>query len=216
MFVDPLAEEFVGWTPYHYVHQNPINLIDPTGMSAEWIDNGDGTWTAEEGDSAATLAKDAGISYERANELVQSQLGSNYVDIDGIEKSNVEIGDMVIIPEQVQAISIQSANEDFNRRVDNQVKEIDNKINSLSKEIKDSHNKHQALESDEKFDRIWIDRMEGGVAGRTAGTARLQHMYARDSVNKSKERTSSEQEKEKLLESKKQTKQTKQIKIFKP
>ena len=29
----------MGWTPYHYVHQNPINLIDPTGMSAE---NGDG------------------------------------------------------------------------------------------------------------------------------------------------------------------------------
>lgn len=33
--VDPLAEQFMGWTPYHYVHQNPINLIDPTGMSAE-------------------------------------------------------------------------------------------------------------------------------------------------------------------------------------
>ena len=37
--VDPLAEQCAGWTPYHYVHQNPINLIDPTGMSAE---NGDG------------------------------------------------------------------------------------------------------------------------------------------------------------------------------
>src|SRR5690606_23149595 len=40
MFVDPLAEQFMGWTPYHYVHQNPINLIDPTGMSADgWRKN---------------------------------------------------------------------------------------------------------------------------------------------------------------------------------
>ena len=33
--VDPLAEDFPGWNPYHYVHNNPINLIDPTGMSAK-------------------------------------------------------------------------------------------------------------------------------------------------------------------------------------
>lgn len=39
MFVDPLAEDFVGWTPYHYVHNNPINLIDPKGMSAEGLDH---------------------------------------------------------------------------------------------------------------------------------------------------------------------------------
>ncbi|WP_370629737.1 hypothetical protein [Flavobacterium sp. NKUCC04_CG] len=36
--MDPLAEQFPGWTPYHYVHNNPINLIDPTGMSAEESD----------------------------------------------------------------------------------------------------------------------------------------------------------------------------------
>ena len=33
--VDPLAEDFEGWTSYHYVHNNPTNLIDPTGMNAE-------------------------------------------------------------------------------------------------------------------------------------------------------------------------------------
>lgn len=39
--MDPLAEQFMGWTPYHYVHQNPINLVDPTGMSAEPPEEGD-------------------------------------------------------------------------------------------------------------------------------------------------------------------------------
>ena len=35
MSVDPLADQFAGVNPYHYVHNNPIMLIDPTGMAAD-------------------------------------------------------------------------------------------------------------------------------------------------------------------------------------
>ena len=37
--VDPLASSFPSYTPYHYVHGNPVNLIDPTGMSAEIVND---------------------------------------------------------------------------------------------------------------------------------------------------------------------------------
>ena len=72
-------------------------MIDPDGRAAEWIDNGDGTYTAEAGDSAYSLAKDAGISNSFANMLVESQLGANYIGADGGLKSNVEVGDVVDI-----------------------------------------------------------------------------------------------------------------------
>ena len=37
--VDPLAGDFPSWTPYHYVHNNPLRYIDPTGMRAEETDD---------------------------------------------------------------------------------------------------------------------------------------------------------------------------------
>ena len=35
--MDPLASDFSSWTPYHYVHNNPLRYTDPTGMSANDI-----------------------------------------------------------------------------------------------------------------------------------------------------------------------------------
>ena len=37
--VDPLAKKYFGITPYNYVANNPIILIDPTGMKIEWNDD---------------------------------------------------------------------------------------------------------------------------------------------------------------------------------
>jgi len=39
--VDPLAEKYPGHTPFNYVLNNPIRLIDPTGMSPEDGDGGE-------------------------------------------------------------------------------------------------------------------------------------------------------------------------------
>lgn len=46
--VDPLAEKYPSWTPYHYVHNNPINLVDPTGMEADGWGKRGNTWEYKE------------------------------------------------------------------------------------------------------------------------------------------------------------------------
>jgi len=44
MSVEPLARDFPSYTPYHYVHNSPVNLVDPTGMSAiGWSETSSGS-----------------------------------------------------------------------------------------------------------------------------------------------------------------------------
>lgn len=46
--VDPMGDKYPNYNPYVYCMQNPVNLVDPTGMSADgWIttENADGTKT---------------------------------------------------------------------------------------------------------------------------------------------------------------------------
>jgi len=53
--VDPLADQFPAWNPYHYVHNNPLRYTDPTGMSADDIidvDKGTGSITVTEAEGA--------------------------------------------------------------------------------------------------------------------------------------------------------------------
>ncbi len=50
--VDPLADQYPGWTPYAYVLNNPLRYNDPTGLCAELINASAGSY---EGEAAQNL-----------------------------------------------------------------------------------------------------------------------------------------------------------------
>ena len=65
MNVDPLAEDFPGWNPYHYVHNNPVNLVDPTGMIGEdWKKDLEGNYIYD-----SFLTKENAFSLLKENEV---------------------------------------------------------------------------------------------------------------------------------------------------
>ena len=93
------------FSPYSAFDNNPIYWSDPSGADSDWINNGDGTWTAEAVDGAETLAQDAGISREEAYAILESQGMGTYVSRhDGGLKSAVDPMDVVTIPKQQEEI----------------------------------------------------------------------------------------------------------------
>ncbi len=56
MSIDPLTHEFPDYTPYHYVHNNPVRLTDPTGMKA------DSAYTVNIETGEYTVDRDAGLA----------------------------------------------------------------------------------------------------------------------------------------------------------
>ena len=68
------AEKYPGISPYTYTADNPVMLTDREGMAGEMYDwqpvkGLKNVWKAEKNDNYKTLARDAGISIEKAKEL---------------------------------------------------------------------------------------------------------------------------------------------------
>ena len=93
--VDPLSEERNWISNYNFGQNNPVLRVDPTGL-IDWKallkNDGSAAYVAEEGDSAATLSSQYGISLDEA-EQITGTTGDTKID-EGTEVSGQKVNEV--------------------------------------------------------------------------------------------------------------------------
>jgi RHS repeat-associated protein len=94
--VDPLLEKFPNFNPYNYVMQNPIKLIDPTGLSPEETENGNNSIDSSTDNQTDPIKGifSAGITYtfdsKKFNFNISAKLEQNLST--GIDNMKTDVG----------------------------------------------------------------------------------------------------------------------------
>ncbi|MFV0555448.1 MAG: RHS repeat domain-containing protein [Mangrovibacterium sp.] len=81
--VDPLTEEYPSWSPYHYCHNNPISLIDPTGMAATKYEDEEGNLllnTNDGSEDVVTVSNDKVEDFRYYAETYEDQGMKDFYD----------------------------------------------------------------------------------------------------------------------------------------
>ncbi|HUH50477.1 MAG TPA: RHS repeat-associated core domain-containing protein [Flavobacterium sp.] len=107
--VDPSAEKHPSWTPYHYVHNNPIIYTDPDGKDA--ILTIKGNTVTISATVIATNSKEAQMMMQKAADNYYNN--KNFTGTIGDKSYNVQFDIKVVSFEQAQAQGILS-NDDVN------------------------------------------------------------------------------------------------------
>jgi len=84
-----MADKYPGWTPYNYTLNNPVRLVDPTGMSADTIKDGRRLWelTSREQDIVFRDPTETDWEYW--------QRKGEYKDLVGSDEMNLTFGEIL-------------------------------------------------------------------------------------------------------------------------
>ncbi|MBS1538625.1 MAG: hypothetical protein JST20_12850 [Bacteroidetes bacterium] len=104
--IDPLWEKYKGWNPYQYSGNNPLRLIDPSGL--EWFDiDGTGDWTYKKDTKSMSVTR----KDKEGNDVIVEQAGiKQLLSFDG-KSLNIHTADGKVLSFQAESGILNSEGE---------------------------------------------------------------------------------------------------------